>query len=133
MQNKPNFLNNQMNINPAMTKPNGNFHLLGRRKNKPNSNPIQTQNKANSKPIKPNFNTRPLLLTSRNNTEITGSISSYVHNIIADFNRQSKILGTVPVAQLDRALASGARGCAFESHRGYWLRRCYKGLHGWLF
>ena len=24
----------------------------------------------------------------------------------------------VPVAQLDRALASGARGCAFESHRG---------------
>jgi hypothetical protein len=25
----------------------------------------------------------------------------------------------VPVAQLDRALASGARGCAFESHRGY--------------
>ena len=25
----------------------------------------------------------------------------------------------VPVAQSDRALASGARGCAFESHRGY--------------
>ena len=24
----------------------------------------------------------------------------------------------VPVAQLDRALASEARGCAFESHRG---------------
>jgi hypothetical protein len=28
----------------------------------------------------------------------------------------------VPVAQLDRALASGARGCAFESHRGYYKR-----------
>ena len=26
----------------------------------------------------------------------------------------------VPVAQLDRALASGAKGCASESHRGYW-------------
>ena len=25
----------------------------------------------------------------------------------------------VPVAQLDSALASGAKGCEFESHRGY--------------
>jgi hypothetical protein len=41
MQNKPNFLETQMNINPDMTKHYGNFHLLGRRKNKANSNPIK--------------------------------------------------------------------------------------------
>jgi hypothetical protein len=41
MQNKPNFLNNQMNINPDMTKHYGNFHFLGRRKNKAKTNPIK--------------------------------------------------------------------------------------------
>jgi hypothetical protein len=70
-----------MNLSPVITKHYGNFHLLGRRKNKPNSNPIkpnflETQmninpvmtkhygnfhllghrkNKPNSNPIKPNF------------------------------------------------------------------------------
>ena len=53
------------------------------------------------------FPTLLLLLTSRNNTEITGSVANCVHNISADFSRESKILDTVPVAQLDRALASG--------------------------
>ena len=32
-----------MSINPVTIKHYGNFHLLGRCKNKPNSNPIQTQ------------------------------------------------------------------------------------------
>jgi len=41
MQNKPNFLNNPMTINPFMTIYYDNFHLLERRKNKPNSNPIK--------------------------------------------------------------------------------------------
>ncbi len=41
MQNKPNFLKYQMNINLIMTMLYGNFHLLGRSKNKPNSNPIK--------------------------------------------------------------------------------------------
>jgi len=41
MQNKPNFLNNQMNITFCLTKLYGNFYLFGRRKNKPNSNPIK--------------------------------------------------------------------------------------------
>jgi hypothetical protein len=41
MQNKPNFPEVQMNISPVITKPYGNFHLLARRKNKANSNPIK--------------------------------------------------------------------------------------------
>jgi hypothetical protein len=47
MQNKPNFGNKPMSISPVMTKHYDNFRLLGRRKNKPNSNPIQNQNKPN--------------------------------------------------------------------------------------
>ena len=42
--------------------------------------------------------------------EIEIAISIYQH-----YNYKA----LVPVAQLDRALASGAKGCAFESHRGY--------------
>jgi len=41
MQNKPNFLQHLMSISPFITNPYGNYHLLGRRKNKPNSNPIK--------------------------------------------------------------------------------------------
>ena len=40
MQNKPNLLNTQTFINPALTRLYGNLPALGRRKNKPNSNPI---------------------------------------------------------------------------------------------
>ncbi len=61
MQNKPNFQDVQMNVTSILTKDYENVHLLGRRKNKANSNPIQTQSnpiqsqfKPNSKPIKPN-------------------------------------------------------------------------------
>ncbi len=55
---------------------------------------------------------------NKNQPEITGSLGNCVHNVSDDFSPESKISGNVPVAQLDRALASGARGCAFESHRG---------------
>jgi len=55
---------------------------------------------------------------NQNKPEKTGILENCVHNISDDFSPESKILGNVPVAQLDRALASGARGCAFESHRG---------------
>ena len=48
MQNKPNLLNAQMNVNKVLTKHYENVHLLGRRKNK-----------ANTKPIKPNTNPIP--------------------------------------------------------------------------
>jgi len=41
MQNKPNFSNTQMNINPVMTKHYGIFHFLERRKNKAKTNPIK--------------------------------------------------------------------------------------------
>jgi hypothetical protein len=43
MQNKPNFLDSPMNITFCLTKHYDNFRPLGRGKNKPNSNPIQTQ------------------------------------------------------------------------------------------
>jgi len=48
-QNKPNLLNAKMNVNKVLTKDYENVHLLGRRKNKPNSKPNQTQYKANFK------------------------------------------------------------------------------------
>ena len=49
MQNKPNFRKSQMNVNKVLTKDYEKRTLGERGKNKPNSNPIQTQ----SKPIKP--------------------------------------------------------------------------------
>ncbi len=52
MQNKPNFLNTQMNISQVLTKHYGNFRLLGRPKNKPNSKP----NKPNLRKAKMNVN-----------------------------------------------------------------------------
>ena len=51
MQNKPNFPESQMNVNKVLTKDYENKTLGEHGKNKPNSNPIQTQ----SNPIKPNF------------------------------------------------------------------------------
>jgi len=53
MQNKPNFLNNQMSISLVMTKFYGNFHHLGRCKNKPKT-----------KPIKPNLKNAKMNLSS---------------------------------------------------------------------
>ncbi len=43
MQNKPNFLDAQINVTSFIIKDYGNFYLLERRKNKANTNPIQTQ------------------------------------------------------------------------------------------
>ena len=51
MQNKPNFLESQMNVSPVITKDYEKNTLGELGKNKPNSNPI----KANTEPIKPNF------------------------------------------------------------------------------
>ncbi len=50
MQNKPNFRKSQMNVNKVLTKDYEKRTLGERGKNKPNSNPIQSQ----SKPIKAN-------------------------------------------------------------------------------
>ena len=58
IQNKPNLLNAQMNVNKAITKDYENIHLHRSRKNKPNSNPIKPKTKpikAKTNPIKPNF------------------------------------------------------------------------------
>ena len=61
MQNKPNFLKSQMNVNKVLTRDYEKKTLGERGKNKPNTNPIQTQYKANqsqydakTNPIKPN-------------------------------------------------------------------------------
>ncbi|HIJ53441.1 MAG TPA: hypothetical protein HPP66_09855 [Planctomycetes bacterium] len=63
MQNKPNFRKSQMYVSPVIIKGYENETLSRRGKNKPNSNPIQTQSnpiKANKMPkqtqYKPNTN-----------------------------------------------------------------------------
>ena len=56
--------------------------------------------------------------TNQNKPEKTGLLKNGVDNKSAVFEQKQAIFNRVPVAQLDRALASGARGCAFESHRG---------------
>jgi hypothetical protein len=60
--NKPNFRKSQMNVNNVLTKDYDQMDTWSIRKNKPNSNPIQSQfkpnqsqNKPNTKPNKPNF------------------------------------------------------------------------------
>jgi hypothetical protein len=60
--NKPNFQKSQMNVNKVLTKNYDKMDTWSIRKNKPNSNPIQSQfkpnqsqNKPNTKPNKPNF------------------------------------------------------------------------------
>jgi len=62
MQNKPNFRKSQMNVNKLLTIDYENKTLSERGKNKPNSNPIQTQFKPNSNPIQSQFkpNTNPI-------------------------------------------------------------------------
>jgi hypothetical protein len=52
MQNKPNFRKSQMNINEVLTTDYDKMDTWSIEKNKANSNPIQTQFKANTKPIK---------------------------------------------------------------------------------
>jgi len=58
MQNKPNLLNAQMNVNKVLTKDYESQTLGGRGKNKPNTKPIQTQ----SNPKQTQFQTRRLTL-----------------------------------------------------------------------
>jgi hypothetical protein len=54
--NKPNFRKSQMNVSPVITREYVNWTLGQPGKNKPNSNPIQTQFKANLTQNKPNTN-----------------------------------------------------------------------------
>jgi len=65
MQNKPNLLNAQMDVNTIITMDYENISDWTLGENKPNSNPIQTQSnpiKANSKPIQSQFkaNSKPI-------------------------------------------------------------------------
>ncbi len=56
MQNKANFRKSQMNVNNVLTRDYEKKDTWWSGKNKPNSNPIQTQFKANTNPIKANTN-----------------------------------------------------------------------------
>jgi len=58
MQNKPNLLNAQMNINKVLTKDYENARLRGPPKNKANSKPIQSQFMPKQTQYKANFNTK---------------------------------------------------------------------------
>ena len=80
MQNKPNFRKSQMNVNKVLTMNYEHWTLGYRGKNKPNSNPIQSQSKpkqTQSNPTcrgvasgeaghKPNFSQFPIILVSLN-------------------------------------------------------------------
>jgi hypothetical protein len=55
MQNKPNVKDAQINVNSYMKSKYEKLDTWLSGKNKPNSNPIQTQFKPNSNPIKPNL------------------------------------------------------------------------------
>jgi len=55
MQNKPNLPDTEVNVSKAHTEDYENKCLRRNRKNKANTNPIQSQFKAKTNPIKPNF------------------------------------------------------------------------------
>ena len=55
MQNKPNFLDDQMNVSYFITNNYEQRTMNYEIKNKPNTNPIQSQYKANTNPNKPNL------------------------------------------------------------------------------
>ncbi len=57
MQNKPNLLNNQINVSKVLTKDYENKRLCRRLKNKANSNPIQSQFMPKQTQYKANFYT----------------------------------------------------------------------------
>ena len=56
LTNKPNFRKSQINVSDYITKDYDEMDTWSIRKNKPNSNPIQTQFKANQTQNKPNTN-----------------------------------------------------------------------------
>jgi len=56
IQNKANFQESQMNVNMVLSRDYEKKTLGQRGKNKPNSNPIQTQFKANTNPIQSQTN-----------------------------------------------------------------------------
>jgi hypothetical protein len=60
--NKPNFRKSQINVSKVLTKDYDNKTLSGHGKNKPNTNPIQTQYKPNTNPIQTQYkpNTNPI-------------------------------------------------------------------------
>ncbi len=71
LTNKPNFQKAQMNVNNVLTVDYENKTLGERGKNKPNSNPkqsqsnpIKCQNKPNTNPNKPNFKGKKMLLST---------------------------------------------------------------------
>ena len=73
MQNEPNFKNAEMNVSSALSRRYGDFHILGRRKNEPNTNPIRTQ----TNPIKANLTqfqskTNPIKPRRQKKKESTG-------------------------------------------------------------
>ena len=55
MQNKPNFWKSQMNVNKVLTRDYEKRTLGEHGKNKPNTNPIQTQNKPKTNPKQTQF------------------------------------------------------------------------------
>ena len=67
MQNKANFRKSQMNVNKALTKNYEQMDTWSIGKNKANTNPIQTQFKANSKPKQTQYKPKQTQFQRQNN------------------------------------------------------------------
>jgi len=80
LTNKANFRKSQMNVNDLLTMNYGKMDTWSIGKNKANSNPIQSQNKPNTKPNKPNLSCRSLW-RSRNKPNFTLTPSSSIQKI----------------------------------------------------
>jgi len=103
MQNKPNLLEMPMNISSFITVDYENVHLLGRRKNKPNTNPI----KPNSPARYAIRNTRYEIQTQSNPTcsELVEPISNGAYSPLAGsyltiYNTTPEPFTNKPIGQL---------------------------------
>jgi hypothetical protein len=70
MQNKANFKKVKLNVTKVLTKDYDQLDTWSSGKNKPNSNPIQTQFKANQSQNKPNTNPKQSQFQSQYNTAL---------------------------------------------------------------
>ena len=69
LQNKANFQKSQVNISDLLIREYEQMDTWSNRKNKANANPIQSQNRPNSNPNKPNFRGKIMLMLTNTVTK----------------------------------------------------------------
>ncbi|GAG56284.1 unnamed protein product [marine sediment metagenome] len=105
MQNKPNFPDDQMNVNKVLTTDYENKSNWTLGENKPNTNPIQTQSKPikaktnpiqtqfkpNSNPIKPNFKRYLAKMGHHEAVKCVDTAPQFTLNLIKDRKSNSAV------------------------------------------